>query len=89
MLKTVSDNTVMSINAVREQYPKSKILFIITDMTDMSDIQGTVFMISDDDGSFDELCSEDEKLRNEGKQTIILGSYENGGSISVQYEIHE
>ncbi len=38
MLKKIDNNRILSINSAREQYPKSKILFLITDMSDMSDI---------------------------------------------------
>lgn len=44
-------------------------------------------MVSDNDESFDDLCSEDRKLRSQGVQTVIAGSYENGGAIGVQYEV--
>ena len=87
MLKKINDLQELSLSAAREQYPKSKIIFVITDMTDMSDIQGKVFMVSDSDDSFDDLCMEDRKLRDQGMQTIIAGSYENGGAIDVQYAV--
>ena len=87
MLKRINDNTVLSLGAARARYPKSKIIFAITDMSDMSDIKGNVVMVSDNDESFDDLCSEDRKLRSQGVQTVIAGSYENGGAIGVQYEI--
>ena len=89
MLKRVQNGQVLSLNMAREQYPKSKVLFLVSDMSDMSDIKGSVFMVSEDDTSFNELCDENDKLRNQGKQTIIIGSYENGGGIGVQYELHE
>ena len=89
MLKRVQNGQVLSLNTAREQYPKSKVLFLVSDMSDMSDIKGSVFMVSEDDSSFNELCNENDKLRNQGKQTIIIGSYENGGGIGVQYELHE
>ena len=89
MLKKVDNNRILSLNSAREQYPKSKILFLITDMSDMSDIQGTVFMVSEDNTSFNELCDENDKLKEQGKRTIIIGSYENGGGIGVQYELQQ
>ncbi len=89
MLKKIDNNRILSINSAREQYPKSKILFLITDMSDMSDIQGTVFMVSEDNTSFNELCDENDKLKEQGKRTIIIGSYENGGGIGVQYELQQ
>ena len=89
MLKKIDNNRILSINSAREQYPKSKILFLITDMSDMSDIQGTVFMVSEDNTSFNELCHENDKLKEQGKRTIIIGSYENGSGIGVQYELQQ
>ena len=87
MLKRIDDNRILSLNIARERYPKSKILFLISDMSNMSDIKGTVFMISEDGTSFNALCDENDRLREQGKQTIIIGSYENGGGIGVQYEV--
>lgn len=87
MLKKIESAQTQSLSTARSQYPKSKMIFIISDMSDMSDIKGSVFMVSDDDASFDELCGEDQKLREKGLQTIIAGSYENGGAIGVQYQV--
>ncbi len=89
MLKKVDNSEVLSLNAARNQYPKSKVLFLISDMSDMSDIQGTIFMVSEDNSSFSELCDENDRLKEQGKQTIIIGSYENGGGIGVQYELQQ
>ena len=87
MLRMIDNSKELSLGAARAQFPKSKLIFVITDMSNISDIKGIVFMVSDDDASFDELCREDAKLRKQGKQTIIAGSYENGGAIGVQYEV--
>lgn len=89
MLKKIDNSEVLSLNAARNQYPKSKVLFLISDMSDMSDIQGTIFMVSEDNSSFSELCDENDRLKEQGKQTIIIGSYENGGGIGVQYEMQQ
>jgi len=89
MLKKVDNSEVLSLNAARNQYPKSKVLFLISDMSDMFDIQGTIFMVSEDNSSFSELCDENDRLKEQGKQTIIIGSYENGGGIGVQYEMQQ
>ena len=87
MLRKIDNRQVISLHSARESYPKSKIIFVITDMSDMSDIKGRVVMVSDSDDSFDDLCIEDRELRNRGMQTIIAGSYENGGAIGVQYAV--
>ena len=87
MLTQVENKEIQSLGTARAQYPKSKIIFVVSDMSDMSDLKGSVFMVSDDDESFDELCIEDRKLRDQGFLTIIAGSYENGGAIGVQYTV--
>ena len=35
MLKKVDNSEVLSLNAARNQYPKSKVLFLISDMSDI------------------------------------------------------
>ncbi len=87
MLKKPESDQVLALGTARLKYPKAKFLFVIKDMSNMSDIKGSIFVISESDDSFDELCYEDEKLRSQGIQTIIAGSYENGGAIGVQYEV--
>ena len=87
MLEKIDDKSILSVNAARSKYPRSKVLFIVTDMSNMSDIKGYVFMVSRGSSTFEDLCDEDDKLQEEGFQTIILGSYENGGAIGVQYEL--
>ena len=66
MLRKIDDQTVLSLGTARAQYPKSKIIFIITDMSDMSDIRGNVFMVSDNDDSFDDLTSD-----NDDREAIV------------------
>ena len=87
MLEKIDDKTILSVNAARSKYRRCKVLFIITDMSDMSDIQGYVFMVSRGNSTFKDLRNENAKLKHDGFQTIILGSYENGGAIGVQYEL--
>ena len=36
--------------------------------------------------SFSELLEVDKKIQKDGYQTMLIGSYENGGAIGVQYE---
>ena len=86
-MSTLSDNKeILSTNMAKAKHPRSKILFIVTDMSNISDIQGYIFMVSNSSSTFEDLCNEDTRLQREGFKTIILGSYENGGGIGVQYE---
>ncbi|MBR2215548.1 MAG: hypothetical protein IJ849_07305 [Selenomonadaceae bacterium] len=86
MLKMIEGKKIVPLEVARSEYPKTKKIFIVTDMANMSDIKGYLYMVSEDITSFDDLCQERYKLYDKGIQSIIIGSYENGGAIGVQYE---
>ena len=86
MLKSV-EKTVTSLDDARKIIHKMKALFVVNDMSDMSNIQGYISYISDDEGSYNELIQELHKVKRNNKQAMIIGSYENGGAIGVQYSM--
>ena len=86
MLKTMDEKQIVSLDEARKKYPKTKKLFIITDMSNLSDIKGYIFAVSMNNSSFNELLEADKQMQKNGCQTILIGSYENGGAIGVQYE---
>ena len=86
MLKSV-EKTVTSLNDARKNIPKMKALFVVNDMSDMSNIKGYITYISDDEGSYNELIQELHRVKRDNKQAMIIGSYENGGAIGVQYSM--
>jgi len=87
MLNQIEEKNIITLDAARTEYPKTKKLFVVTDMEDVSKIMGYIFMVSPDSSSFKELCDEDTKLQEKGWKTVIIGSYENGGAVGVQYEL--
>ena len=64
-------------------------MFVVTDMSDISDIKGYIFAVSMNDSSFAELLDVDREIQKDGQQTMLIGSYENGGAIGVQYELSQ
>ena len=86
MLKMIDEKQIVSLDNAREKYPRTKKIFVITDMSNMSDIKGYIFAVSMNNSSFNELLEVDKKIQKDGYQTILIGSYENGGAIGVQYE---
>ena len=86
MLKSVKKN-VTSLDDARKNIPKMKALFVVNDMSDMSNIQGYISYISDDEDSYNELIQELHRVKRDNKQAMIIGSYENGGAIGVQYSM--
>ena len=67
---------------------REKAIFVITDMNDYVNIKGYICYISNNEDTYDELIDEYHKLGKEGKQVMLIGSYEDGGVTGVQY-IHE
>ena len=87
MLTRENTIDVISLSTARSRIPKKKALFIVSDMSNMSDIQGYISCISDSSDSYKDLIEEYKQTKNEKKQAMIIGSYENGGAIGVQYEV--
>ncbi|MBR1738110.1 MAG: hypothetical protein IJ736_14040 [Firmicutes bacterium] len=90
MLRILDCEEVVHLNSIRDNYPDSKILFLITDMSDMSDIKGKVYAVSESRESFDEICELSTRLLKEkSTQNVLIGNYKNGGGIGVQFEVKE
>lgn len=87
MLEKTNSKQIVTLSSVNSKYKKSKVIFIITDKKDMSNIKGRVYAISKDNSSFVELCEESERLNKKGVVNLITGTYGNGGGIGVQYEV--
>ena len=87
MLKRENSFDIISISSARMRIPKKKALFVVSDMSNMSDIKGYISCISDSADSYDALIEEYNHTKKEKKQAVIIGSYENGGAIGVQYEV--
>lgn len=87
MLKTMETKNVVSLNAARNQIPKMKALFVVQDMSDMSDIRGYISFVSESEDSYSALIREYNKMKRDNRQAMIIGSYENGGAIGVQYNM--
>ncbi|MBO6179902.1 MAG: hypothetical protein J6O04_12050 [Selenomonadaceae bacterium] len=86
MLKKMEEKRIIPLDVARTEYPKTKKIFVITDMSNIADIKGYVCAVSMDKSSFGELLDMDKKIQKDGHQTMLIGSYENGGAIGVQYE---
>ena len=87
MLRSVEERRIVTLDDARAELPRTKKLFIITDMADISNVKGYIRAVSEDSSSFAELLKLDRAMQKEGLQTMLVGSYENGGGIGVQYEL--
>ena len=77
---------IISINKATKSLNKEKAVFVITDLNDMVNIKGYIAYISKSTETRDKMVEYAREMSNSGKQTMLIGSYENGGAIGVQYE---
>ena len=79
----INDNETLSISDAEKKFAHNKILFIIKDKTDLTDIKGYVYAVSEDNRSYNELIKLRDEMKSKGNDTIIIGSYLSGGIIGV------
>ena len=87
MVKIIDSKEIITIDQARNKHTKSKAIFVITDMKDMTNMRGCIYAVSTDPDSFDELCDESIRLRKQNYQVIVIGSYGNGDGLGVQFEV--
>ena len=85
MLEYVKSEVAENLEDVYTKYPKC--MFVVLDMND--DWHGTttvkVYAVSRSDESYIELCELNKELFNKGFNSSILGDYEEGYVLNVQY----
>lgn len=89
MIKILDEQVRRDAEEIREEYPKCKFLLINIDITHLQDLDGNLYCISDSKSSFNEICSLSKKFSKDGICNIIMGDYEDGGALGVQYEYKE
>lgn len=86
MLKLIRNQKIETPEEIEKEYPRC--MYILTDFTDVNDIKGHLYAVSQNQASFSELCILSDKLSEEGKACIIMGEYDEGGAaLGVQREV--
>ena len=86
MIKYIKSNEREPISNIRNKFHNKKVLVTDLDLTDMNNITGCVYAISNETSDYDKLCKEKNNI-NKYKSSMLVGSYNNGGAIGVQYSI--
>ena len=81
------DKPVVSVNDATGSLKNEKAVFVITDMNDYVDIMGYVAYISKSRKTYKRMLDIFRNIGAEGKKAMIIGSYEDGGAVGVQYEV--
>lgn len=89
MLKILDEQVRRDAEEIRDKYPKCKFLLINIDITNLQNLDGNLYCISDSKASFSEICMMSKKFSKDGVYNIIMGDYEDGGALGVQYEYKE
>ncbi len=86
MITNIKDNRIISLDDARRGLSKQKGVFVVEDMSDMSNITGYVAFVSNSTDTYHELIRVFNNYKKH-QQAMIIGSYENGGAVGVQYEM--
>lgn len=81
MLMILNEKVKRTPMDIEAQYPNCKYLLTGIDINDLQNISGYLYAVSTDIDSFSELCD----YSHEFKYSCVMGSYNNGGAIGVQY----
>ena len=78
---------LISLEDARKTLKKSKAIFIIDQETDMQDIKGHIVYVSQSIDTYDELIRQFNEHKMNSERAMVIGSYENGGAVGVQYTV--
>ena len=85
----MGDREITSVATATESIKNSKAVFVITDMENLADIKGYIYYVSKSESTYPELLSVFKQIGESGERAMLIGSYNNGGAIGVQYEIQQ
>ncbi|MBQ9438061.1 MAG: hypothetical protein IJU50_06975 [Lachnospiraceae bacterium] len=85
MLKILDEKKKRSEESVVDEYKNCK--YILLDYGDIQKPYGFLYCVSDSSDSFREICEKAEEFEEKKIPCILGGSYNNGGTFGVQYEI--
>ncbi len=85
MLKILDEKKPRSPEDVEKEFKNCK--YILINYGDIQNPKGFLYCVSQSNDSFDEICQTAYEITKSGKQCILLGSYDNGGAVGVQYEV--
>lgn len=86
MLKILDEKVLKTDKEIGKLYKNCKYLCTIDSYDRIAENNGYLYCVSTSEDSFDELYDIRDRLTEEGKCCVIGGSYNNGGTIGVQYE---
>ena len=79
----------MTLTEAEKNIKKKKALFVLetNSLEDINNLEGRITYVSNSRDSFPELLKEYHKEKRNNHQAVVIGSYEDGGAIGVQYRV--
>ena len=87
MIKIIESKDIISLEQAREECKKNTAIFVITEEITASNLLGYIYAISTEITSLDKLIDLEAELQQQGKQTIIIGSYDSYFSFGLLHEV--
>ena len=87
MLNILDEKNIRTVDSIEKEYKNCN--FIITYYTNLENPSGYLYCVSTSDDSYNEICKIANDFAKKNIPSILMGSYNNGGSLGVQYEIKE
>ena len=85
MLHVLDEKVIRSAENIENEYRDCK--YVLTNYTNLENPEGYLYCVSTSDDSFDEICRIANQFSKDNVPSILMGSYNNGGGLGVQYEI--
>ena len=85
MLQMINDDRIWTPEEIEKKYKDCK--YILYDFKNLQDIKGKLYCVSESNESFRDICRINYNMAKKGINSILLGSYNNGGAVGVQYEV--
>ena len=87
MLKVLNETTQKTPDGIETEYPNSK--YILLNYGDIQNPLGNLYCVSTSEDSYREICELADSFSERGVPCMLSGTYNNGGTFGVQYEIKE
>ena len=85
MFQVLDERELRTMDSIEKEYADSK--YVMTNYTNLENPEGYLYCVSTSEDSFDEICRVANQLSRDNVPCILMGSYNNGGGLGLQYEV--
>lgn len=86
MIKIVDKKNIELVDNIRDTCDYSKVLIVDIDMSDMENLKGRYYAVSDNKEDEEKLYEMRNHFQDNNSIAMVVGSYNNWGDVSDLYE---